>query len=175
MRQRVSLTSGAAEDMRFNWLAISLFIWRRHTSYHIARLKLITTQRRFSYDDLVSQLKKRKDQKQSSAVAQSQKRQSPARSSSCHHSCGRLSRTFSLQPPSLIPLPQIRVYSAKMSEQGLSLKNTHHFLDGSPLQSLAGDGGVLRRKRGFCALHSSAFISPIVVLGIGWLMRASWG
>lgn len=38
------------------------------------------------------------------------------------------------------PLPQIRAHSAKMSEQGLSLKNTHHFLDGSPLQSLTGGG-----------------------------------
>lgn len=43
-------------------------------------------------------------------------------------------------------LPQIKAHSAKMSEQGLSLKNTHHFLDGSPLQSLTGEGGCAQEE-----------------------------
>lgn len=61
----------------------------------------------------------------------------------------------------------------------VSLENTRPFLDEILLQSLTREavamGFVLKRKRGFCGLHSTAFISPIVVLGIGWLMRVSWG
>lgn len=61
----------------------------------------------------------------------------------------------------------------------ISLENTHPFLDEILLQSLTREavamGFVVKRKRGFCGLHSTAFISPIVVLGIGWLMRVSWG
>lgn len=49
-----------------------------------------------------SKKKNTKKTKQSNTVAQSQKRQSQPRSSSCHHSCGRLSRTFSLQISSLL-------------------------------------------------------------------------
>lgn len=56
--------------------------------------------------------------------------------------------------------------------------NTYPFLDEILLQSLAREvvtmGFVLKRKRGFCSLHSTAFIYPIVVLGIGWLMRVNW-
>lgn len=59
------------------------------------------------------------------------------------------------------------------------LANTYPFLVEILLRSLMWEVVamvfVLKRKRGFCGLHSSAFIFSIVVLGIGWLMRVSWG
>lgn len=55
----------------------------------------------------------------------------------------------------------------------LSLENAHPFLDQILLQSLTREvatmGFVLKRKRGFCGLSSTAFISPIVVLW-DWLV-----
>lgn len=65
----------------------------------------------------------------------------------------------------------------KISE--LSLENTHPFLDvillQSPTREAVSMGFVVKRKRGFCSLLNAAFIFPIVVLQIGWLMRVSWG
>lgn len=98
--------------------------------------------------------------------------------SCCRHSCSRLSGTFSRRPKRR----SFATYLGSLHQDvraRISLKNTHHFLDGIMLQYLTGEvvtvGFVLRRKRGYCGLHSPAFIFPIVVLGIGWLMRASWG
>lgn len=58
------------------------------------------------------------------------------------------------------PLPQIRAHSTKMSEQRLSLKNTHHFLDGSPLQSLTGEGGCAQEEERLLWFAQLCFYLP---------------